>query len=149
MFFVLALLLLIFLPSPWNLVGAVAGLCLFALEVLYWQRRMRGRKVQTGVENLIGATGEVATRLSPRGQIRVQGELWEARSASELGVGTPVRVVAVHGLMLEVEPANGGSRPGAGPLGSITAAVVAAVALAGCGGDGGPSASEEYAQQRL
>ena len=43
MFFVLALLLLVFLPSPWNLVGALISLGLRVLEVAYWQRRMRAR----------------------------------------------------------------------------------------------------------
>jgi membrane-bound serine protease (ClpP class) len=104
MFFLLALVLLLFLPEPWNLVAGLASLGLFVGEVVYWQRRMRARKVRTGVENLVGAIGEVTTPLAPLGQIRVHGELWAARSRSELGVGTPVRVVAVHGLRLDVEP---------------------------------------------
>ena len=103
MFLLLALLLLIVLPSPWNVIGAVASGALGLLEVAYWQRRMGRRKVQTGVENLVGAIGEVTERLAPTGQIRVLGELWEARATSELPRGTPVRVVAVNGLKLEVE----------------------------------------------
>jgi membrane-bound serine protease (ClpP class) len=103
MFLLLALLLLIFLPSPWNYVGALATVAVGVFEVVYWQRRMRHEKVQTGVENLVGATGEVSERLAPSGHIRVLGELWEARSSSELPPGSSVRVVAVHGLILEVE----------------------------------------------
>ena len=76
-------------------------------EVGYWQRRVRRKKVQTGVENLVGATGEVTERLAPSGQIRVLGELWQARSSSELPPGSRVRVVAVDGLMLEVEARRG------------------------------------------
>ncbi len=76
------------------------------VEVGYWQRRMRREKVQTGVENLVGATGEVTEALAPSGNVRVLGELWEARSSSELPPGSPVRVVAVHGLLLEVESAD-------------------------------------------
>jgi membrane protein implicated in regulation of membrane protease activity len=108
MFFVLALLLLLFLPSPWNLVGALVGLGLFVLEVVYWQRRMRTRKVQTGVENLVGAVGTVTEPLVPVGQIRVLGELWEARSTRTLLAGSSIRVVAVHGLRLDVEPESEG-----------------------------------------
>jgi membrane-bound serine protease (ClpP class) len=104
MFFVLALLLLLFLPSPWNLVGALVSLGLFVLEVVYWQRRMRSRKVQTGVENLVGAVGTVTETLAPVGQIRVLGELWEARSTRTLAAGSSIRVVAVNGLRLDVEP---------------------------------------------
>jgi membrane protein implicated in regulation of membrane protease activity len=103
-FFLLALLLLVFLPWPWNLVGALVSGGLGVVEVAYWQRRMRAHKVQTGVENLLGAIGKVAEPLAPVGQIRVQGELWEARSTRTVPAGTAVRVVAVNGLVLDVEP---------------------------------------------
>src|SRR5512132_3973357 len=106
MFLVLAFLLLIFVPWPWGLAAAIASLVLFVFEVAYWQRRMRREKVQTGVENLVGATGEAAERLAPSGHVRVRGELWEAKSSSELPRGARVRVVAVHGLVLEVESAE-------------------------------------------
>jgi len=105
MFLLLALLLFIVVPSPWNVIGAVVSGALFIFEVVYWQRRMRHEKVQTGVENLVGATGEVTEVLAPSGKVRVLGELWQARSSSELPPGSPVRVVAVHGLILEVEAA--------------------------------------------
>jgi membrane-bound serine protease (ClpP class) len=106
MLLLLALLLLIFLPSPWNVIGGVATVSFGVFEVVYWQRRMRRVKVQTGLENLVGATGEVTERLAPSGQIRVLGELWQARSSLELPPGSSVRVVAVHGLTLEVETAE-------------------------------------------
>jgi membrane-bound serine protease (ClpP class) len=103
MFLLLALLLLIFVPSPWNVIGALVTGAVFVFEVAYWQRRMGREKVQTGVENLVGATGEAAERLAPSGHVRVLGELWEANSSSELPQGARVRVIAVHGLVLEVE----------------------------------------------
>jgi membrane-bound ClpP family serine protease len=106
MFLLLALLLLIALPSPWNIIGALAVGAFGLIEVGYWQRRMRREKVQTGVENLVGSTGEAIEPLAPSGQIRVLGELWEARSGTELPRGSRVRVVAVHGLILEVEAAE-------------------------------------------
>jgi membrane protein implicated in regulation of membrane protease activity len=106
MFLLLALLLLIFVPSPWNVIGAVVTGAIGLVEVAYWQRRMRREKVQTGVENLVGATGEAAERLAPSGHVRVLGELWEANSSSELPRGARVRVVEVRGLVLEVENAE-------------------------------------------
>jgi membrane-bound ClpP family serine protease len=106
MFLLLALLLLIFVPSPWNVIGAIASGAFGVVEVGYWQRRMRREKVQTGVENLVGATGEAAERLAPSGHVRVLGELWEANSSSELPRGARVRVVEVRGLVLEVENAE-------------------------------------------
>ena len=78
MFFVLALLLFIFLPSPWDVIGGLVSGVLGIFEVIYWQRRMRREKVQTGVENLVGATGEAIERLAPSGNVRVLGELWQA-----------------------------------------------------------------------
>ena len=106
MFLLLALLLFIVLPSPWDVIAGLASVSIGVLEVVYWQRRMRREKVHTGVENLLGATGEATERLAPSGNVRVLGELWQARSRSELPRGSRVRVVAVDGLTLEVESAE-------------------------------------------
>ena len=103
MFLVLAILLFFLLPSPWNVIGGLASIACGVFEIAYFRRRMKREKVQTGVEQLVGATGEVTERLAPSGHIRVLGELWEAHSSSELPPGTRVRVVAVQGLRLEVE----------------------------------------------
>ena len=110
MFLLVALVVLIFLPSPWNLVAALVSGVLFALEVAYWYRRVRSEPVQTGAENLVGSVGEVVEPLMPVGQIRVLGELWQARAETELPRGSRVRVLAVRGLTLDVAPeklANG------------------------------------------
>jgi membrane-bound serine protease (ClpP class) len=104
MFLLLAIVLLIFLPWPWSLLAALLSCFAFVGEVAFWQRRIRGRKVQTGVENLVGSVGEVIEPLTPVGQIRVLGELWQARAPAELPRGTQVRVVKVEGLTLGVEP---------------------------------------------
>ena len=110
MLFVLALLSLIFAPQPWSYVGAVVCAGLGVLEILYWQRRMQRQKVRTGVENLIGATGTATGPLAPSGQVRVLGELWEARSAESVPSGATIRVLAVRGLELDVEGVSGDSR---------------------------------------
>jgi membrane protein implicated in regulation of membrane protease activity len=145
MFLLLALLLLLFLPDPWNLAAALVSLALGAVEIVFWERRLRRRKVETGVENLVGATGVVTQPLAPVGQIRVLGELWEARAAEELEVGRRVRVKAVRDLSLEVESADRGPERAAAGLGAVALIVAVVLALAGCGGDGGSSASEDYA----
>ena len=106
MFLTLALLLFLVLPSPWNVIGGLASIACGVFEIAYFRRRMKREKVQTGVEHLVGATGEVSERLAPSGHVRVLGELWEAHSSSELSPGTRVRVVAVQGLTLEVEPVD-------------------------------------------
>jgi membrane protein implicated in regulation of membrane protease activity len=144
MFLLLALLLLIFLPSPWNLAAALASALLGAVEVLFWERRMRTHKVRTGVEDLLGATGEVTAPLAPLGQIIVRGEIWEAHSPTPIDRGARVRVVGVEELRLEVRPVEDGSQ-GMRAAGSAALLAILVLALSGCGGDDGASASEDYA----
>ena len=143
MFLVLALLLLIFLPYPWNLAAALASSLAGAFEVLYWERRMRRHPVQTGHEALIGATGEAVAPLAPIGQVRVKGELWEAHSSTPVERGARVQVVAIDDLRLEVRPAETSSGH-ASAAGAAVLLVVVVLALAGCGGDDS-GASEDYA----
>lgn len=66
----------------------------------------RDEPVRTGFEELIGSIGEVREPLEPTGQVFIQGALWRARTTGEgvIGLGTRVRVKAVDGLTLEVEP---------------------------------------------
>ena len=66
--------------------------------------RSRTRRPMTGESGLIGETGVVKTPLTPTGRIQVHGELWFARCRTPLTVGQRVRVTAVDGLTLEVEP---------------------------------------------
>jgi membrane-bound serine protease (ClpP class) len=104
-FFVVAILLLIFLPSPWNFVGFVVSLVLFGGEVLFWNRRVRGQRVRSGVDTLVGETGIVLSPCRPDGQVHLRGEIWEARCEAGADRGDAVVVVVVEGLTLVVEPA--------------------------------------------
>ena len=57
-------------------------------------------------EQLVGALGSVRRALVPEGWVRVGPELWRAHCAPEvapLPTDTPVRVIAVRGMLLEVE----------------------------------------------
>lgn len=107
---VILILALIFLPWPWNLVAiaiaAVAELCLWIFGIRYTRRR----RAQVGVQTMIGTTGEAITALAPRGQVKVDGTIWEARAAGGARVGDEVVVTSVDGLMLEVEKAGAPSR---------------------------------------
>jgi membrane protein implicated in regulation of membrane protease activity len=95
-----AILLAIFvLPSPWGIVAIfVGGLIDIAesLVLLKWSRR---RRAVTGVEALFGKTAVVSTLT----QVRVAGELWEARSDGPLVIGDEVVVRGVEGLTLLVD----------------------------------------------
>jgi len=74
--------------------------------------KARRAKVQTGKEGLVGMVGVAQTALAPQGKIFVNGEIWNAVAAAQINPGDPVRVRTVKGLVLEVEPAPAGSRPG-------------------------------------
>lgn len=81
-------------------VGAVAEVG----EAYLWTRYLRRFRVRTGVEGMIGERGEVIAACDPHGQVRVRGEIWAALSEPGAGVGESVRVTAVEGLTLRVEP---------------------------------------------
>ncbi|MFQ5801609.1 MAG: NfeD family protein [Candidatus Methylomirabilales bacterium] len=60
-----------------------------------------------GTKRLIGARGIAEERLAPSGYVRVAGELWQAeivQSDEPIPKGSPVRVRAVRGLTLLIQP---------------------------------------------
>lgn len=103
MFLLVALILLLVLPSPWNVLGLVASLLLFGGEVIYWNRTVRGRRAAAGAENLVGQTASVVSACLPEGQVRLAGEIWEARSHEGAERGETVVVSGRDGLTLLVE----------------------------------------------
>ena len=60
------------------------------------------QKTATGQEGLVGEVGVVRSRLAPRGQIFLHGELWNAESEAPVEPGDSVRVARVEGLTLQV-----------------------------------------------
>jgi membrane protein implicated in regulation of membrane protease activity len=102
MFVLLAIVLLLLLPSPWNLVGFVVCLVLFPGEVYVWHRKVRGNRKVVGAQTLIGAPGTVVSVCRPDGQVRVRGEIWAARCDQGADRGDPVTVVGRDELTLIV-----------------------------------------------
>jgi membrane protein implicated in regulation of membrane protease activity len=95
-----AILLAIFiLPSPWGIVAVIAGGLIDIVESLVLLKWTRRRKSTVGVETLVGQRGVVITLT----QVRVAGELWEARSDRMLVPGEEVVVRGVEGLTLLVD----------------------------------------------
>jgi membrane-bound serine protease (ClpP class) len=103
-FLILAIVLLLFLPSPWNLVAFLVSLVLFLGELGFWNRTVRGKRKVVGADTLIGSQATVTATCRPTGQVRVSGEIWEARCAAGADPGDTVRVVGREGLALLVEP---------------------------------------------
>ena len=104
MLILLAIVFLIVLPSPWNLIGFLVVLPLWLLELAGWNRSVKRRRRVVGVQTLIGKDATVSTILRPLGQVRLDGETWEARCEAGAAPGDTVRVVGLDGLTLIVEP---------------------------------------------
>ena len=66
--------------------------------------KARANKVITGADGMIGEIGVATSELAPDGMVFVRGEYWKAVSAQPLPPGTRVRVTAIQGLRLTVEP---------------------------------------------
>ncbi|MFS1949770.1 NfeD family protein [Vibrio lentus] len=76
--------------------------------------RVRNKPVTTGMEAVIGDTGKVVSGFPGAGRVLVEGEIWQAKCASELQVGQIIRVTKLTGLSLDVEalPDETSSKPG-------------------------------------
>jgi len=78
-----------------------AGITVFLTTLVI---RAHANKVDTGQNGLIGETGVACTPLNPTGKVLVHGEYWDATSSVAVAEGTRVRVSAIEGLHLRVEP---------------------------------------------
>jgi membrane protein implicated in regulation of membrane protease activity len=107
MLFLLALVLaLIFLPWPWNFAVIVIVAACESAVAFFGIRYSRRHRARVGVEMMIGETGVVVTPLAPDGQVKIDGEIWQAHSDSATPIGATVRVKAIDGLTLDVERAT-------------------------------------------
>jgi membrane-bound serine protease (ClpP class) len=93
----------------WAVIVPVAILTtLFFVTVVSAAVRARRIPKSTGRDWLIGQEGVVTSDLTPRGVVQLGGERWSAKSTGgPLPVGMKVRVIAVEGLTLHVEPVMG------------------------------------------
>jgi len=87
------------------LVGVAVVVVAFFFIVIQAVARVLRRRPAVGSETLQGAIGVTISSLGPEGQIRVQGEVWKARTKGNyIPKGQRVRVVEVYGLTAIVEP---------------------------------------------
>jgi membrane-bound serine protease (ClpP class) len=99
------LLAFFFVPYPWSVLVVLGGASIEVLEVVWGLRLAKRWRPQTGAEAMIGEHAEVVTACRPTGQVRINGELWEATCAAGANVGEETVVRAIDGLTLIVEPA--------------------------------------------
>jgi len=76
----------------------------FFIFVVGMAIKARRRPVVSGREEMIGARGIVLDDFEQDGRIRVHSEVWNASSKVPLRKGQQVRVVAIDGLTLHVDP---------------------------------------------
>ena len=89
---------------PWGLIAGVSVISIGAsLVIVGMAIKARGRKVVSGVEAMLGATGEALEDFDAKGRVQILGENWKAVTESTIRQGQQVRVTAVHGLELSVE----------------------------------------------
>jgi membrane-bound serine protease (ClpP class) len=104
--FLIALLLALFvLPSPWGLVAVVVAGVIDIAETglfMWWSKR---RKSSVGAQTLVGRRGVAVRELWPTGQVKIDGEIWNARCDGGCDPGTEVVVRSIEGLTLVVDPA--------------------------------------------
>lgn len=87
------------------IITATAVTAAFFLFVVGFGLKAQRRKVVTGLEAMIGETGEVLDMLSPSGTVRVQGEIWKAESlGGTINKGDKVLVKEMKNFTLYVEP---------------------------------------------
>lgn len=102
-----AILLAIFaLPPAWRIPVVLAGGAIDVGESMFWIWLSKRRRPSVGVETLLGARATVVTPCRPLGQVRVQGELWQARCDEGADPGDGVQVESVDGLTLTVSRAG-------------------------------------------
>ena len=85
------------------IIGMAATTALLISGVIAAAMEARRRVPVTGAEQMIGSIGQVVAWQDATGQIRVLGEVWNARAARPMQTGDTVRVVGRDGLTLIVD----------------------------------------------
>jgi membrane-bound serine protease (ClpP class) len=86
--------------GPAGLVSIFGGLFIW----LTVQRRRTAGKAPFIGDTLVGMTGEVWVAIEPfsPGSVRIEGELWRARSQENIPAGSTVRVLRQDGITVTV-----------------------------------------------
>jgi membrane-bound serine protease (ClpP class) len=100
------------LDVPWWVLILVIGLTvLFFVWGMTAAVRARFSTPTVGREGMVGRMGTAEVSVDPDGIVMIDGARWRARTnrATPISVGDAVRVVEIQGLVLEVEPDEGGA----------------------------------------
>lgn len=91
----------------WLILPSVLAALFFFLMAMPTVQRSRLSTQTIGRESLVGLAGSAISPFDPEGIVEVNGARWKATAHREAGLvaGSPIVVVGVDGLFLEVEPA--------------------------------------------
>ena len=94
------------------MVVGVVGITMMMVTGMPTMVRTRFSTPTIGREWMIGQVGAALEDVDPDGIVKINEALWKARTnrATPVASGGQVRVVAVEGLILEVEPEEGAAR---------------------------------------
>lgn len=93
--------------NAWLVAITTATVAIFFVFVMTSLLRAQAGPEGVAVDDLVGRPGIVRSVLNPEGHVYIDGALWRARwtgDARRAKVGTPVRVHAVDGAVVLVEP---------------------------------------------
>ncbi len=95
-----------------TLVVGIGGIALTFVAGMPSMVRTRFATPTVGREWMIGQTGTAASEISPEGIALVGAARWRARTnrATPIAAGAELRVAAIDGVTLEVEPLDGAAR---------------------------------------
>jgi membrane-bound serine protease (ClpP class) len=99
-------------PSWFTLLVCITGVALTFIVGMPSMVRTRFATPTVGRENLVGTTGVAVGDINPEGIVLVDGAQWRARTnrATPLTHNAAMRVVAIDGITLEVEPLEGAAK---------------------------------------
>jgi membrane-bound serine protease (ClpP class) len=86
----------------WGLSLMVVALGVYAYITYRLGKNALDRKAMISPD--VGSRGRTTTPISPKGYVRVRGELWRASSSSFIDAGEEVAVVGIDGMTLLVSP---------------------------------------------
>ena len=100
--------------APLNLqiiVMAAVSVVTFAICMIWIRPKLeslrRANVQRTNADRLIGLEGVVIVPVNPvegKGQVKVEGQVWSAKSESAITEGTTVKIRAIEGVKLIVDP---------------------------------------------
>jgi membrane-bound serine protease (ClpP class) len=99
-------------PSWLALIAGIGGIALTFIVGMPSMVRTRFATPTIGREWMIGQEGSAIDAIDPEGLVSVGSATWRARTnrATPIAPGEPVRVAAIDGVTLDVEPLEGAAR---------------------------------------